>query len=117
MAQHPPVCLQPLHTLPPTGSRSSPGASWSCTAHPPRVPPPDKAAPSWLDGPPGASGQVLTHPQLVDPLHQLLVLDGDLIGEVLVEAGLQGDEVGQRREVIFLSCSHRGGEWGVQAGG
>lgn len=31
----------------------------------------------------------LTHPQPVDPLHQHLVLHGDLIREVLVEAGLQ----------------------------
>lgn len=43
-----------------------------------------------------------TDPDVVDPLHQGLVIDGDLIPKVLIEAGLQGDEFGERWEVIHL---------------
>lgn len=46
-----------------------------------------------------------TDPDVVDPLHQGLIIDGYLIRKVLVEAGLQGDEFGERWEVIHLLCN------------
>ena len=38
------------------------------------------------------------------------MLNRDFVREVLVEAGLQGDELGQRGEVVLLSCRHGGAE-------
>lgn len=46
----------------------------------------------------------LTHPQAIDPSHQCLVLDGDFIREVLVEAWLQRNEFGQRGKVVYFLC-------------
>lgn len=56
-------------------------------------------------------------PDVVDPLHQGLIIDGYLIRKVLVEAGLQGDEFGERWEVIHLLChGGSGGRWATTAG-
>lgn len=42
----------------------------------------------------------LTHPEVVEPLGHGAVLRRDLRVEVLVETWLQGDELGQRGEVV-----------------
>lgn len=48
----------------------------------------------------------LTDPEVVEPLAHGAALVGDLV-EVLVEAGLQRDEPGQRREVVFCTTSEK----------
>lgn len=47
----------------------------------------------------------LTDPEVVKPLAHGAALVGDLV-EVLVETGLQRDEPGQRREVVFYRTAN-----------
>lgn len=49
----------------------------------------------------------LTHPEVVKPLGHGPVLRRDLRIEVLVETWLQGDELGQGREVVHLFCKEK----------
>lgn len=51
--------------------------------------------------------QLLTHPEVVKPLGHGPVLWRDLRIEVLVETWLQGDELGQGREVVHLFCKEK----------
>lgn len=51
--------------------------------------------------------QLLTHPEVVKPLGHGPVLRRDLRIEVLVETWLQGDELGQGREVVHLFCKEK----------
>lgn len=46
----------------------------------------------------------LTHPQVVHPPADPAVLVGDLLLKVLIEAGLDGGEPGQRWPVVLLHC-------------
>lgn len=46
----------------------------------------------------------LTHPQVVHPLADPAVLLGDFLLKVLVEAGLDGGELGQRWPVFLFNC-------------
>lgn len=58
--------------------------------------------------PPGArSPQALTHPEVVEALGHGPVLRRDLRIEILVETWLQGDELGQGREVVHLFCKEK----------
>ena len=54
-----------------------------------------------------ASLVVLTNPQVVEVVDNLLELDGDVDVDVLVEAGLDGDERGQGRPVVGAGCKER----------
>lgn len=58
----------------------------------------------------------LTQPKAVDAFHQALVFNGDLVGEVLVETGLERDEAWQRREIGLLPCRIGWGGGGIHQG-
>lgn len=47
---------------------------------------------------------LLTHPQVVHPLADPAVLLRDIQLKVLIEAGLDGGEPGQRGPVVFFDC-------------
>lgn len=51
----------------------------------------------------------LTDPDVVDSLHQRLIIDGNFISKILVETWFQRDKLGERWEVIhlFYNAEHR----------
>lgn len=52
----------------------------------------------------------LTHPEVVHDLNSLLVLDGNVHGDVVVETRADGELLWQRGPVVLTACGWRKGQ-------